>query len=187
VGLSFFGVGIALMLRADIGLDPWSTFHEGLSIKSGLSFGRITQLVGVVFVAVAWVWFRERPGPGTIFNMALVGPWVDLFRPHLGLSEGLVPGIAQFLGGLALVGVASGMYISARLGAGPRDAFILGASRRFGRSIRATRVSLELLVLGTGWLLGGPVGLGTVLFALLMGPLMQLSLRVFRYDHAAGH
>jgi uncharacterized membrane protein YczE len=92
--------------------------------------------------------------------------------------------VLQFLVGLVLVGLASGLYIAAQLGAGPRDSFILGLSRRLGRSIRATRIALEVAVLCTGWLLGGPVGLGTILFAVLMGPLMQLSLRIFRYQPA---
>ncbi len=185
LGLGCFGLGIGLMLRAELGLDPWSTFHEGASVHAGLSFGRITQLTGLMIVGVAWFWFRERPGLGTVCNMALVGPWVDLFRPLVGFGTGPVSSVVQFLVGLALVGMASGIYISARLGAGPRDSFVLGASRRFGTSIRVTRIVLEVLVLGTGWWLGGPVGLGTVLFALLMGPMMQVSLRVFRYEHAS--
>ncbi len=183
LGLCTFGVGISLMLEAKIGLDPWSSFHQGLASQTGLSFGRITQSIGLALILVAFLAFRERPGIGTIFNMAVIGPWIDLFRAQLWFpaADGWAWGIAQFLGGLGLVGLASGFYIGARLGAGPRDAFVLGLSRRLGKSIRATRIGLELVVLGSGWLLGGAVGLGTILFALGMGPLMQASLRLFGY------
>jgi uncharacterized membrane protein YczE len=185
LGLLLFGVGIATLLGAAIGLDPWSTFHEGLATRAGLSFGRITQGVGLLLIAAAWLAFRERPGLGTVCNMALIGPWVDLFRPHLETAPDGPAwwGVVQFLVGVSILGLASGTYISARLGAGPRDAFILGASRRLRISIRSTRMALEALVLAIGWLLGGPIGLGTVLFVLLMGPLMQFWLRVFRYDN----
>lgn len=183
LGLFLFGLGIALMLGAGIGLDPWSTFHEGVSTQSGLSFGRVTQSVGLSLIAVAWLAFRERPGIGTVFNMAVIGPWIDLFRAQswFPVADQLPWGIAQFAAGMALMGLASGLYIGARFGAGPRDAFTLGLSRRLGRSIRVTRVGLELLILGAGWWLGGAVGLGTILFALGMGPLMQASLRLFGY------
>jgi uncharacterized membrane protein YczE len=183
LGLFLFGLGIALMLGAEIGLDPWSSFHEGISAQVGLSFGRITQSVGLLLIAVAWLAFRERPGIGTVFNMAVIGPWIDLFRAQswFPVARELEWGIPQFGLGMALMGLASGLYIGARFGAGPRDAFVLGLSRRLGRSIRLTRVLLELLVLGFGWWLGGSVGLGTILFALGMGPLMQASLRLFGY------
>lgn len=183
LGLLTFGVGISLMLEAEIGLDPWSSFHQGVATQSGLSFGRVTQSVGLLLIVVAWLAFRERPGLGTVFNMAVIGPWIDLFRaqPWFPVAAGTGWGVAQFLVGMGLVGFASGLYIGARLGAGPRDAFVLGLSRRLGRSIRLTRVGLELLVLGVGFWLGGGVGLGTILFALGMGPLMQASLRLFGY------
>lgn len=186
LGLFLFGLAISTMLEAHIGLDPWSVFHLGLSGQSGLTFGRVTQMVGLVLVGASWWLLGARPGVGTVFNMGVVGPWIDLVRgtSWLPRQSGGGLGVAQFVVGLVLIGLASGMYIGARLGAGPRDSFVLGLSRRLGRSIRATRIGLELGVLAIGYLLGGTVGLGTVLFALLMGPLMQLSLRVFRYEHA---
>jgi uncharacterized membrane protein YczE len=183
--LALFGVGIAWMLEAGIGLDAWSTFHEGVSRQTGLSFGRVTQGVGLLFIAAAWGIFKERPGLGTLVNMAVVGPWVDLFRPLVPPADDVLWGVAMFLAGLAVVGFASGLYITAYLGAGPRDAFILGASRGLKLSIRVTRVGVEVTVLGLGYVLGGPVGVGTVIFALCMGPLMQLSLRRFGYEHAS--
>lgn len=182
-----FGLGIALMLRAEIGLDPWSVFHEGLSLRTGLSFGRVTQLVGVALILVAYGFLRVQPGLGTLMNMLLVGPWVNLFRGQawLPLAEGWIWGAAQFLLGTFLVGLASGLYIAARFGAGPRDGFVLGLAQRLGISVRASRLALELTVLTTGFALGGPPGLGTVLFALSIGYFMQLSLALFRYRHAA--
>lgn len=186
-GLLMFGLGIGLMLRADIGLDPWSTFHEGISMNLPITFGRVTQLTGLLIVGISWVWLSEEPGLGTLCNMALVGPWVDFFRPHMELvgafGWGVAGGVLQFVAGLLVVGAASGLYIAARLGAGPRDTLILGSAARLGVSVRAARVGLELVVLAIGWFMGGPVGLGTITFALLMGPMMQASLKVFGYEH----
>ncbi|TPV96834.1 MAG: hypothetical protein B7733_02825 [Myxococcales bacterium FL481] len=185
LGLFGMALGIALMLGARLGLDPWSAFHEGLVIQTDWSFGRITQAVGLGLIAVSWVLFRERPGIGTVCNMLVIGPWIDLicglsFYPQ---ANDMVFGTIEFLAGIAICALASGLYIGARFGAGPRDAFVLGLARRTGRSIRFTRVALELVVLGTGWSLGAPIGLGTLLFAFLMGPAMQASLRLFGYTH----
>lgn len=181
-GVTLLGLGIAVMLAAGVGLGPWAVFHEGLSEVSGLSFGRVLQLVGLVVIGVAWSLTGERPGAGTISNMILVGPFVDLFG-----ASGWIPtptamplGLVQFVVGTGIVGLASGLYITARFGAGPRDGFVLGLSRVSRWSVRRTRTALEALVLGFGFLLGGSVGLGTVVFALLVGPAMQMSMRIFR-------
>jgi uncharacterized membrane protein YczE len=186
VGLFFFGVALALILEAHIGLDPWSCFQEGVSLRSGLSFGRVTQLIGLVIIVLAWMFLEERPGLGTVCNMLTIGPWIDFFRAQAWFpeQEAWLAGLAQFLTGLLLLGLASGLYISARFGAGPRDGLVLGFVRRTGISIRTTRVVLELTLLVAGWLLGGAVGLGTIVFALLMGPLMQRSLELFRFSPA---
>ncbi len=181
LGLAVLGLGIATMLEADIGLGPWTVFHQGVSLVTGISFGRAMQGVGLLVLLLSVLLTRTRPGLGTVLNMLLVGPWVDLFRslapmPHAASTP---VGIVQFLAGLALQGLGTGLYISARLGAGPRDGLVLGLARLTNVSVRATRTGLELLVLLSGWLLGGQVGLGTVLFALGIGPLMQLFLRVF--------
>ena len=188
LGLMMFGIGIGLMLRADIGVDPWSTFHEGWAIHTDLSFGRVTQITGLAIISISWLWLGERPGVGTLCNMLFIGPWVDLFRPHMLIAPlsglGMAGAVIQFLMGVAICGLASGLYISARLAAGPRDTFILGSAQRFGLSVRVTRMSLEAGVLTIGWLLGGPLGLGTLLFVVLMGPAMQAALKLFGYDHA---
>ena len=181
-GVMLLGLGIAVMLAAGVGLGPWAVFHEGLSEVSGLSFGRVLQLVGLVVIAIAWTLTGERPGPGTVSNMILVGPFVDLFGASgwLPTPESSAFGVAQFVLGTLIVGFASGLYITARFGAGPRDGFVLGLSRVTRWSVRRTRTALEALVLGLGFLLGGSVGLGTVVFAILVGPAMQVSLRLFR-------
>lgn len=181
IGVAALGLGVAIMLAAGVGLGPWSVFHEGLSAVTGLTFGRVLQLVGLVVIGIAWTLTQQRPGPGTIMNMLLVGPWVDFFgaQAWLPTMTTLGAGLVQFVVGTVVVGIASGMYIAARFGAGPRDGLVLGLSRLSRWSVRRTRTGLEALVLALGFLLGGSVGLGTVLFALLVGPAMQLSLRVF--------
>jgi len=120
-----------------------------------------------------------RPGIATICNMLTVGPWVDVLRPHLGFASEGVAGTAQFVVGIGVLGTATAVYIGARLGAGPRDGLAMGLSRRIDRSLRASRIGIEVAVLGVAALLGGSIGLGTLLFALLMGPTMQASLRLF--------
>ena len=181
LGLFLFGAAVAVMLEARIGVDPWSTLHEGLSLRTGLSFGRISQLIGAALIAWSWWAFRVRPGVGTLFNMLTVGPWVDVLREQtlVPWMTGLVGGVIQFLLGILLLGVATAVYLGARLGAGPRDGFVMGLSRRVEKSLRSSRIGVEIVVLAVGAALGGPIGLGTVLFALLMGPTMQASLRVF--------
>lgn len=185
IGLFFFGLGLAIMLEAQIGLDPWSTFHEGASLRTGWSFGRVVQVAGALLILFSWVTMRVRPGIGTLSNMLFVGPWIDFLRvqPWIPHDPGGILGVASFCTGLVLVGMASAAYIGARLGAGPRDGFILALCRKTGWSLRVTRISVELGVLAVGFTLGGPVGLGTVLFALLMGPVMQASFRIFGVGH----
>lgn len=187
LGLMLFGFGIALMLKAGIGLDPWSVFHEGLALQTGLSFGRITQFTGILLIVLSVALLRVKPGLATVLNMLLVGPWVDFYRAQAWLpsAEGWLWGVVQFMVGVVLVGLASGLYIAAHFGAGPRDGFMLGLSLKLGLSVRLTRSGLELLVLVSGFLLGGPLGLGTVLFALTVGYFMQRSLRLFRYRSSA--
>ena len=181
LGLTVLGFGIATMLEAGIGLGPWTVFHQGLSFVTGLSIGRAMQGVGLVVLLLSWLLTGTRPGLGTALNMLLVGPWVDLFRslPIVLHPSSYVVGIAVFLAGLVMQGLGTGLYITASLGAGPRDGLVLGLARLLSTSVRVTRTGLELLVLLSGWLMGGRVGLGTVLFALGIGPLMQLFLRVF--------
>lgn len=183
-GLFLFGLAIALMLEARIGLDPWSAFHEAVSQRSGASFGRVTQVTGLVLIVFSRIALAVRPGIATVCNMLIVGPWVDVLRPHARFFEGgVASGTVQFLFAIAVLGVATAVYIGARLGAGPRDGLAMGLSRRLGRSLRVSRIGLEVTVLAAAALLGGAIGLGTILFAVLMGPTMQASLRVFGVSH----
>ena len=187
LGLMIFGVSISLMLRAHIGLDPWSALHEGLSERTGLPFGRVTQLVGLLIIVFSFFVFKQRPGLGTALNMLLVGPWIDFFEAQRWLPS--IPagdwplGIVTFVAGVVLTGLAIGLYITAQFGAGPRDDLVLGSALKLGRSIRLTRGVTEFTVLVLGFLLGGSVGVGTVLFAVLIGPVMQFFLWLFHYEH----
>ena len=183
LGLFIFALSIVMMLGAGIGLDPWSAVHEGLTLRTVLSFGRITQLVGLALVVVSWVFLRVRPGLGTLCNMVLIGIWVDWLLARDVIPVHSMPSVAafgQFLFGIAVNGFATALYIGARYGAGPRDGFILGLSHRLGTTIRATRVGIEITLLVTAFVLGGSIGWGTLLFALLMGPAMQAALRLLR-------
>jgi len=182
IGLFLFGAAVSIMLEAQIGVDPWSMLHESLSHHLGVSFGRISQAVGAMLIAWSWVVFKVRPGFGTVCNMLFVGPWVDLLRVQtlVPWHPGGVSGVLQFLIGILVLGFATAVYLGARLGAGPRDGFVMGFSRRLEKSLRSTRIGVEVAVLILGASLGGPLGLGTVLFALLMGPTMQAALRLFR-------
>jgi uncharacterized membrane protein YczE len=183
IGFFLFGLAISLMLEAHIGLDPWSAFHDVLSRRSGLSFGRISQGVGLLLIVCSGLALAVRPGIATILNMALIGPWVDVIRPFVEFSPGPVLAVVQFVGGVGILGVASAVYIGAGLGTGPRDGLVLGLSRRIRRSLRASRIGVEVVILIVAWGLGGSIGLGTVIFALLMGPTMQASLRIFAVSH----
>ena len=185
LGLFLFAFAIALMLGAHIGLDPWSSLHEALSVRSGLSFGRVSQGVGLLLIVFSGLALSVRPGIGTICNMLVIGPWVDLLRAQQWFPDagGGAVGTAQFVSGIAVMGIATATYLGGRLGAGPRDGLSMGLSRRVGRSLRLTRNTVELTVLVLAAFLGGSIGLGTILFAGLMGPTMQASLKLFSVSH----
>lgn len=182
VGLMLFGLSIALMLTSNIGLPAWDVFHQGVALRTPLTIGQAMVLAGLALIVIAWMAARVRPGIGTVLNMIAIGLWVDLF---LGLSafpvaDGGAYGWTLFVSGLALNGLATGLYITAGLGAGPRDSFALALAGLLGIQVRRARMSVELVVLVTGWILGGTVGLGTVAFALAIGTLMQSSLHLLR-------
>jgi len=167
-GLVLFGLGIGLMVRADLGLGPWDVLHQGVSERSGLAIGRVTILTGVA-VLLLWLPLRERPGLGTLLNVLLIGLVVDATLAVVGEQDAMAVRVALLLVGAYAFGPGSGLYIGAGLGPGPRDGLMTGLARR-GHSVRAVRTGIELAVLAVGALLGGSIGAGTVLFALTIGP-----------------
>lgn len=174
-GLWLYGASMAMQIRATLGLDPWDVLHEGLTRRTGLSFGLITAITGVV-VLLAWIPLRQKPGVGTIANVVLIAVSVDVSLAIIPEPQGLLPRIVLLTLGIVLNAVAFAAYVGSRLGPGPRDGMVTGFCRRTGLSLRVVRTVVELLVLGTGWLLGGTVGIGTILYALGIGPLSQLFL-----------
>jgi uncharacterized membrane protein YczE len=175
LGLFFYGIAIALMVRAGIGVSPWDVLTQGLAHQTGLPFGLLTNLIGVV-VLLLWIPIRQRPGVGTVLNVLLIGP-----SAQLGLwviPQQTVPWIQVlvFTGGLVLLAIATGLYIGARLGPGPRDGLMTGLVRRTGWKIWIVRTGIEVTVLTIGWILGGQVGIGTLAFALLIGPMVNVTL-----------
>ena len=178
VGLLLFGAGCALMVRAGIGLDPWTVFAEGLSRQTGIGIGWIANLVGF-FVLLLWIPLRQKPGLGTIANILLVGTSMQLTLGVISAVSGFLFQLTVFLAGLGVVALASGLYIGASFGPGPRDGLMTGINHRFGTPIWVARLAVEATVLAAGWLLGGTVGLGTVIFAVLIGPAVHVTLPLF--------
>jgi uncharacterized membrane protein YczE len=152
--------------------------HEGIAEQTPLSFGLITAITGVV-VLLLWIPLRQRPGVGTVANVLVIAVVVDVALALIPTIDGLAVRIALLVGGVVLNGVATAAYVGARLGPGPRDGLMTGFAARTGRSVRLVRTCIEVVVLGTGWLLGGTVGVGTVLYALAIGPLSQAFLPLF--------
>jgi uncharacterized membrane protein YczE len=177
-GLVLYGTSMAMQLRATLGLDPWDTFHQGVANHLPLSFGTVTALTGVA-VLLLWIPLRQRPGVGTIANVAVIAVSVDAALALVPAPTGLAARAALLVAGVVLNGVASAAYIGARLGPGPRDGLMTGLAARTGWSIRLVRTGIEVTVLAAGWLLGGTVGVGTVLYALAIGPLTQAFLPWF--------
>ncbi len=178
IGLAMYGLSLAMFIRAGLGLDPWDVFHQGLAGKTGLSIGTIVIIVSFL-VLLLWIPLRQRPGFGTLANAVLVGVFADVglaLLPefsHLGGQAGMLAGA------VLLNGIASACYIGARFGPGARDGLMTGLARRTGWSVRTSRTGIEVVVLAAGWVLGGSVGVGTVVYALAIGPLVQVLLPMF--------
>lgn len=175
IGLLLYGAGCALTVRAGLGVDPWTVFAEGVSIHTGIGIGWVTNIVGFL-VLLLWIPLRQRPGVGTIANILLVGTSMQLVLWLVPPISGIALQIGVLLGGILVVAVASGLYIGARFGPGPRDGLMTGLHARLGWPIWVCRAGVEVTVLAIGWLLGGTVGVGTVLFAILIGPLVHVAL-----------
>jgi uncharacterized membrane protein YczE len=177
LGLALYGTGMSLMIAANLGLDPWDVFHQGMAELTGLSFGVVVIVVGVV-VLLLWIPLRQRPGIGTISNAIVIGLVVNAVNDVLPVPHALWLRWTYAVAGIVGTGVASGLYIGARLGPGPRDGLMTGVAAKWpGRwfaQIRVVRTAIELTVLLVGWLLGGTVGWVTLLFALSIGPLAHV-------------
>lgn len=179
VGLVAYGIAIALLVRGGIGVPPWDVFAQGITRQTGIPFGLVVNLVGAL-VLLFWIPLRQRPGVGTVLNVLLIGPSAELGlwlvpQQTVPWQQGVV-----FAGGLALLAIATGMYIGARLGPGPRDGLMTGLHRRTGWPIWVVRTGIEVTVLTIGFVLGGQLGLGTLAFALLIGPMVNVTLPLLR-------
>ena len=177
-GLVVFGVGIALMAQADLGLGPWEAFHQGIGLHVGMPLGTVSILLGVPILALWWP-LGERPGLGTLLNVVTIGAATNAGIAVIPAASGAVAQLAMMLAGVIVIGVGSGLYLAADLGPGPRDGLMTGLHHRFGWSIRRARTSIEVTVLVAAWLLGGTIGLGTVVFAVGIGPVVQVMLGIF--------
>lgn len=175
IGLSLFGFSMAMLIRGGLGMIPWDVFHYGIARHVPLSFGTIAIIVALC-VLLLWIPLREMPGLGTVANAIWVGVSADIGLALLSTPEALLPQIALMVGGIVLNALATALYIGAQFGPGPRDGLMTGLARRLPVSLRLIRTGIEVVVVVIGWLLGGVVGVGTVLFALSIGPLTQLFL-----------
>lgn len=178
VGLLLYGLGLALVVRAGVGVVPWDVLTQGIQVRTGIPFGLAMVIISVV-VLLLWIPLRERPGLGTVLNALLIGPAAELGlwmfpQQHEPLLQGVT-----LAGGITLVALATGMYIGAAFGPGPRDGLMTGLHRRTGVRIWIVRTALEVAVVAVGWVLGGQVGIGTVAFALLIGPMVGVALPLF--------
>lgn len=178
-GLVLYGVSAAMMLRAGLGLDPWNVLHQGIALHLDLSFGTVVIGVGAILMLL-WIPLRERPGMGTISNVLVIGLIADVTLSLLPQSDALFVRFGMMVAAVILKGIATGMYIGAGLGPGPRDGLMTGMVTLTGWSIRKTRTGIEAFVLAFGWLLGGTIGVGTVLYAVSIGSVIHVALPVFQ-------
>jgi uncharacterized membrane protein YczE len=174
-GLVLYGVSMALMVRSSLGVMPWDVLHQGLSRQLGWSLGVVTMVVGAA-VLLAWVPLRERPGLGTLSNVVVIGLAVDGALAVIPAPAGLAGRVVFGVLGIVLNGVATAAYIGVQLGPGPRDGLMTGLVRRTGGSVRVVRTAIEVTVVATGWLLGGTLGVVTLLYAVTIGPLVHVLL-----------
>lgn len=180
-GLYLVGLGLAMMIHTGLGVPPWDVLSQGLSVQTGWSFGTSAVVISAV-VLLLWIPIKQQPGIGTVINAILIGPFADLNAPLMPQLDGWLANLVWMLLGLISVALGAGLYISANLGAGPRDGLMVGFTRVSGWPFWIIRTIGESLVLATGWLLGGTVGIGTALFAMAIGYLMQTSMKMFGFD-----
>ena len=191
VGLFLYGFAIAMMIRAALGISPWDVLAQGVVLNTGLGYGLVTNVIGAL-VLLLWIPIRQKPGIGTVVNVLAIGPSIEIGLWLLPETTELLPRILLLAGGLVLLAIATGLYIGARFGPGPRDGLMTGIHKRLGWPIWIVRTAIEVTVLSIGWMLGGNVGVGTLAFALLIGPMVGVTLPLLRvpedrrteHDHA---
>ncbi len=181
-GLACFGVGITFFVKSKLGVPPWDVFHTGVSQHTGLGLGTVLIIVAF-FVLILWIPLRLRPGIGTILNALEIGLVENFAQEHIATPHNLAVRIAFLCAGMISIAAGSGFYIGAELGSGPRDGLMLGLNKRFGISVRLARTVVEVIVMIIGIFLGGKIGLGTFVFALGIGPLVQITLKLFRMSN----
>lgn len=178
IGLFIYGLAIAMLVDAKIGIPPWDVLAQGISIQTGFSYGTASIVVSVV-VLLAWIPLKVKPGIGSILNAILIGLWVDFWLPYIPTFDSYISNLLMFCLGVATTAYATGVYISSRLGSGPRDGLIIGTQKALGWPLWLVRTMYEGSVLIIGGLMGGQFREGTLIFALTIGFLMQASLRFF--------
>ena len=176
-GLAIFGLGDSLLVQGDVGNAPWTVFSQGLTIKTGLSIGWATFFISI-FVLLIWIPLREKPGFGTLSNIVLIATFIQIGTQIFPKQSSLAAGITFALLGITMVGLGSALYLTCGLGAGPRDGAMTGIHFKTGVRVGRVRMGIELVVLTVGWLMGGRVGIGTALFALLIGQSVAISLGI---------
>ena len=181
LGLYLVGLGLAMMIHTGLGVPPWDVLSQGVQVQTGWSFG-FSAIVISAIVLLLWIPIKQQPGIGTVINAIMIGPFADLNEPLMPELDGWLANLSWMVLGLLSVALGAGLYISANLGAGPRDGLMVGLTRVSGWPFWIIRTIGESLVLLTGWLLGGTVGIGTALFAVAIGYLMQISMKMFGFD-----
>lgn len=182
VGLIVCGLAFAIMLRANIGLDPWDAFHQGISRLTGVLIGTVTVIVSFA-VLVLWIFLRQKLGIGTIMNAITIGLTINVLYGIIPDASNYLVGVGYFLVGILINGVGISMYIGGGLGPGPRDGLMTGLVARTGKPVWLVRTAIEIVVLGLGWAFGGTLGLGTVLYAFAIGPVVHVMLPWFNLDN----
>lgn len=181
VGLFIYGLALAMVVNARVGIPPWDVFAQGISIQLHTSYGVASIIVSTI-VLIFWIPLKIKPGVGSIMNAILIGLWMDFWSPYLPVLDLYWQNLAMFLLGMCTVAFATGLYITSNLGSGPRDGLILGLTKRLGWKVWQLRTLIEVIVLAVGWVMGGQVREGTVIFAICIGYLMQGALKFFKYQ-----
>lgn len=181
LGLYLVGLGLAMMIHTGLGVPPWDVLSQGLQVQTGWSFGTCAVVISGI-VLLIWIPIRQQPGIGTLINAVLIGPFADISKPLMPELDSWPANLIWMILGMICLAIGGGLYISANLGAGPRDGLMVGLTRVSGWPFWVIRTIGESVVLISGWLLGGTVGIGTALFAVSIGSLMQMTMKWFGFD-----